>query len=81
MSVVSNLTDVGRLLLIVGGGIVLLGLILLFAGRIPLLGRLPGDILIRRGGSTFFFPIVTSLILSVVLTIILNLALLLFRRH
>lgn len=80
MSVVSNLTDVGRLLLIVGGGIVLLGLILLFAGRIPLLGRLPGDILIRRGGSTFF-PIVTSLILSVVLTIILNLALLLFRRH
>lgn len=77
----SNLSDFGRLLLIVGGGIVLLGLILLVAGRIPFLGRLPGDILVRRGSSTFFFPIVTALMLSVVLTIILNLVLFLFRRH
>jgi Protein of unknown function (DUF2905) len=77
----SNLSDLGRVLLVVGGGIVLLGAILLLAGRVPFLGRLPGDIAIRRGNTSFYFPIVTFLILSIVLTIVVNLVLLLFRRH
>ena len=77
----SNLSDLGRVLLVVGGGIVLLGAILLLAGRVPFLGRLPGDIAIRRGNTSFYFPIVTFLILSILLTIVVNLVLLLFRRH
>ena len=68
--------DVGRFLIVVGVVIVLAGAALLLAGRIPWLGRLPGDIIIRRDRLTFYFPIVTSIVLSVLLTLLLNL----FRR-
>jgi DUF2905 family protein len=78
---VSNFSDVGKLLLLIGGGIVLLGLFMLVAGRIPFLGRLPGDIFVRRGSGTFYFPVVTCLIVSVVLTIVVNVVLFLIRRH
>lgn len=77
----SNLSDLGRALLLVSGAIVVLGLLLLVAGRIPLLGRLPGDINIRRGNTSLYFPIVTCVVLSVALTVMLNLALWLLRRH
>ena len=43
---------------------------LVLAGRVPWLGRLPGDIHIQRGGWTFYFPLATSLLLSVALTLI-----------
>jgi hypothetical protein len=76
-----NLSDLGRLLLLLGGAIVVLGLILLVVGRVPFLGRLPGDIMFRRGNTSFYFPIVTCLVLSVALTVVLNLLLWLFRRH
>ncbi len=64
---------IGKLLLIVGGLIALLGLILIFSQHIPFLGRLPGDIIIKKNGFSFYFPIVTLLLLSILLTIILNL--------
>jgi Protein of unknown function (DUF2905) len=79
--IMSNLSDLGRLLLIIGGAIILLGLGLFLAGRIPFLGRLPGDISFRRGNTTVFFPVVTCLVLSVVLTVVVNLILLLLRRR
>ncbi|HEX75883.1 MAG TPA: DUF2905 domain-containing protein [Dehalococcoidia bacterium] len=63
---------IGKILLIVGGIIVILGLILIFSQHIPFLGKLPGDIVIKRDGFSFYFPIVTFLILSVLLTIIIN---------
>lgn len=56
----ANFSDLGRLLLIAGGAIVLLGLVLLLVGRVSFFGRLPGDISIQRGNTTFFFPIVTD---------------------
>ncbi len=62
----------GRLLIIVGVVIVVLGLLLALGGRIPFLGRLPGDILIKKVGFSFYFPIVTFLLLSVVLTLSVN---------
>ena len=65
--------DVGRLLVVLGGIAVLLGIVLLAADRIPWLGRLPGDVVVRRGPVTFYFPIVTSIVVSVVLTLLLNL--------
>ncbi len=64
---------IGKLLLIFGGLIAMLGLILIFSQHIPFLGRLPGDIVIKRDGFSFYFPIVTLILLSILLTIILNL--------
>jgi len=44
--------------------------VLMLAGRVPWLGRLPGDISIQRGNWSFYFPIVTSLVVSVLLTLL-----------
>ncbi|MDB5064381.1 MAG: hypothetical protein JWM18_815 [Chloroflexi bacterium] len=62
----------GRMLMLVGALIALAGLVMVVGGRLPL-GRLPGDISGSRGGVTFYFPLGTSLLLSVVLTLVLNL--------
>jgi hypothetical protein len=62
----------GKILLIVGGIIVIFGLILVFSNHIPFLGKLPGDIFVKRDGFSFYFPIVTLLILSILITIIVN---------
>jgi hypothetical protein len=64
---------VGKLLLV--AGLVIAGIGLLMMVGIPF-GRLPGDIVIRRGSSTFYFPLVTSILLSIILTLVLAL----FRR-
>ena len=66
------MTELGKILLIVGGAIVILGLILMLSQHIPFLGKLPGDIFIKKDGFSFYFPIVTFLILSVILTILVN---------
>ena len=66
-----HMSDLGRLLLVVGVVLVILGLVLTFAGRVPGLGRLPGDIVHRRGNVTFYFPLATSLLLSLLLTAVL----------
>ena len=64
--------DLGRTLLILGGLFVLVGALLYFGGRLPLrLGRIPGDILHRGEHSTFYFPIVTCLLLSLGLSLLL----------
>ena len=64
----------GKMLLLFGVAMVLLGLVLLvaghFSGKVPWLGRLPGDIRIERGSWTFYFPLATCLIVSVVLTLL-----------
>ena len=65
--------DVGKLIVIVGVITTLVGL-LLWSGFAPKwLGRLPGDIRIERGNSSFYFPIVTCIILSIVLSLLLSL--------
>ncbi len=64
--------DIGKLLILVGLGVVVLGAVLLAAGRVPFLGRLPGDFTFSSGGVTCFFPLATMIILSLVLTVILN---------
>lgn len=65
--------DVGRLLLVVGVIAVLVGALLMLGPRVPWLGRLPGDIVIRRGNTTFYFPLATSLLVSIVASILLSL--------
>lgn len=64
-------TDLGRTLVVIGLVITLAGVVLLVAGRLPWLGRLPGDVAIQRGNWTFYAPIGTSILLSVVLTLVL----------
>ena len=63
----------GRLLIVFGLVLVLVGVVLLVADRIPGVGRLPGDLVVRRGPVTFYFPLATSIVLSVLITILLNL--------
>ena len=66
------MVGIGKILLIVGGIVVILGLIMVFGQHIPFLGKFPGDILIKRDGFTLYFPIVTLILLSIILTIIIN---------
>jgi len=61
-----------KILILLGIITFLVGFLLLFFGKIPYLGKLPGDILIKRNNFTFYFPITTSIILSIVLTLVLN---------
>jgi hypothetical protein len=65
--------ELGTLLILVGAMVLILGVGLLAADRIPWLGRLPGDVVVRRGPVTFYFPIVTSIVVSLILTLVLNL--------
>lgn len=67
-----DLTGLGKILLIAGGVIVVVGLLLVFSQHIPFLGKLPGDIFIKKDNFSFYFPIVTMLIVSIALTIIIN---------
>ncbi|NOY88314.1 MAG: DUF2905 domain-containing protein [FCB group bacterium] len=65
--------QLGKLLILFGVLFVITGLILLFIDKIPFLGKLPGDIFINNGKVKIYIPLVTSIILSVLFTIILNL--------
>jgi len=69
----------GRLLILAGAVILLVGVLLAAFGRIPLLGRLPGDLVFRRDGLTVYVPLTTMLLLSAVLTIVATLLWRLFR--
>ena len=64
--------EIGKLLIIVGALILVVGLFLSLGLRIPYLGKLPGDISIDRGNVHFYFPVVSCLLLSLVLTLLLS---------
>jgi len=66
--------DLGRTLVLIGALLLGLGLVLILAGKLNLpIGRLPGDIVMRGKNSTFYFPIMTSILLSVLLSLFLYL--------
>lgn len=66
------MAEIGKLLLVVGGIIIVVGLALLAGGRLHLpIGRLPGDFVIRGKNSVFYFPLATSILLSVIISLIL----------
>jgi hypothetical protein len=67
-----SLSDIGRMLIFFGIILILLGLLFTLAGKIPHLGKLPGDITIHKKGLDIYFPLATSLFISLILTIILN---------
>jgi hypothetical protein len=70
----------GRALVIAGVVILVIGLALMFADRVPLVGRLPGDVTLRGDGWTVYAPIATSIVVSLVLTAALSLFAWLARR-
>jgi uncharacterized membrane protein YidH (DUF202 family) len=65
------MSSLGKSLIVIGLVIALVGVILSFAGRIPWLGRLPGDIYLKRENFTFYFPLATCIIVSIILSLIL----------
>ena len=64
--------SLGKILLLTGGLIAAAGVLLIISGRLGL-GRLPGDIIIRRENFTFYFPLATMLLVSLLLTLLFNL--------
>ncbi len=66
------MTELGRLLITISVATGILGLLMLVGAKIPFLGKLPGDIYIERGNATFYFPVVSSIIISLVLTAVIR---------
>lgn len=64
--------ELGRILIVFGIVLVVLGAIFLVAPRVPFLGRLPGDFVLRRDHATIYIPLATCLVLSLVISILLN---------
>jgi hypothetical protein len=63
----------GKILIVSGGLIVIIGIIVLLSGKIPLIGKLPGDFYFKGKNWSFYFPLATSIIISIVLSLILYL--------
>jgi hypothetical protein len=70
------MSDLGRLLIALGVLLIIVGAVFLLAPKIPWLGKLPGDISYKKGNFTFYFPLGTCILISVILTLLLYL----FRR-
>ena len=64
------MSDFAKTLIFFGFVLIGIGLVITMAGKIPGLGKLPGDIYIRKGNFTFYFPLMTSIVLSLILTVI-----------
>ena len=63
--------SLGRALVIIGGLIIVVGLVLMLGAKVPGLGRLPGDIAIRRDGFSFYFPLTSCLLASLIMSVVL----------
>ena len=71
----NEFSSLGKFLVFVGLVTMLIGIGFMFLPKIPHFGKLPGDIYIKKGNFTFYFPLATCILLSIVLTILLNLLL------
>lgn len=74
-----DVSSLGKLLVIAGVAALVVGVVLILGPKIPWVGRLPGDLVIRREGFTLFFPLASMIIVSVLLTILVNLFFRLFK--
>lgn len=63
---------IGKAFIIFGVMLVIVGLVFMFGDKIPYVGKLPGDIYIKKERFSFYFPITTSIIISIILTIIFS---------
>ncbi len=76
----NSLDALARTILMLGGVLVALGLVLLLLSRAPLVGQLPGDSRLQWGGVSCYFPLMTGVVVSIAVTLILNLLLWLLRK-
>jgi hypothetical protein len=67
------MADFAKIIIILGIVLVIVGVILLFIHKVPFIGKLPGDIVIKKDNFTFYFPIATSIVISIILSLILYL--------
>jgi len=65
--------SLGKILVLFGIIIIVVGFFLMFWDKVPFIGKLPGDIYIKKKNFTFYFPIVTSILLSIIISLILYL--------
>ena len=72
-----GLDSLARMLILFGLVLAAIGGLILFMGKVPFIGRLPGDIYIQRKNFSFYFPLTTSILLSILLTMLFSL----FRRR
>jgi hypothetical protein len=63
--------EMAKIIIVIGVVLVLIGLAMLFFQKLPFLGKLPGDILIKKENFTFYFPLTTSIIISIIISLIL----------
>lgn len=75
-----EMSAIGRVLLVLGGVLIVLGLVFICGSKLPFLGRLPGDIRIEGRNVSCFFPLATMVLLSLLLTVLLNVLTRLFRK-
>jgi ribose/xylose/arabinose/galactoside ABC-type transport system permease subunit len=64
--------NLGKIIIFIGVFLVIFGLLLTFSNKIPFIGKLPGDFVFKRDNFSIYFPLATSIILSVILTLVLN---------
>ena len=65
--------DIAKIIILLGVFLVVIGVILLFIGKAPFLGKLPADVLIKKEHFTFYFPLTTGIIISILISLILYL--------
>jgi hypothetical protein len=65
--------EIAKVMIIIGAVLVLAGLVILVFPRLPFVGKLPGDILIKKDKVTFYFPLATSIVISIIISLILYL--------
>ena len=65
--------QLGKTLIIIGGLLIIAGLLFHFYDRIPFIGKMPGDIVVKKKNFTFYFPLATSIIISILLSLFLYL--------
>lgn len=61
-----------KMIILAGIVLTLVGILLLLVGKVPFFGKLPGDIMVQRKNFTFYFPLASGILLSIILTILLN---------
>ncbi len=71
----SSFSDMGKFIVLAGAALIVIGGLVWAMGKVPFLGRLPGDIRIERGNFSCFFPLATMIIVSIILTVVLNIVL------
>jgi hypothetical protein len=76
----NNFSDLGKFIALAGAALLILGGLLWLMGKVPLLGNLPGDIRLQRGNVSCFFPLTTMIIASVLLSLVLNIIIRLWRK-